>query len=1070
MDECHWDDNDTSYEIKDNTNDSNGSANYEANTETNGSVDGGMCRIGDFIGAKHIYGLQNPISLGDTYSVSTWIKFPLNDKDHITYTIDSTDYQYYNIADRNGSTNSFIFFMKKKNHYFGSWKWYWAVDDANGDPHSSKEITMPSDGWHLVTFNVSDSNTSRYTDGNYTDYIDYNLSNIKLNRVFASDYENNDGNQTIGAYTDEFKIFDENLSDDDIKSIYDNENAKKNWDGTKRVCTCGIRANWWMDECSWNGTTDEVGDFSDYDNNGTAEHNATTESNKTVGGVIYRVGDFNSSDANSSVDVSNSSSLTFDWPLIYMTWMKLKDPNQQTNDDHLENMFTNESWANALRFTEKGHWNGGQQILFSLSIDNDTKYLYSSKQITDTKWHHITAIYDGAYMRIYIDGQEDVNQSETGSITTNTGDNMIASEYNQYYFKGFLDETKVFHQDLNSSQINDIYNNEKDGKNWDGSTRDAPTCPVDNNNNDKNSTFDAWDTFRDINDKNISTKIVAEDFNLTIASLDENGSNYQEFNGTVCSRIIKEGEDNVTDWFKNFFSDKNTSDQTDEGNPQFNVGVAIKKAKAEIIWLKDANKSCSDVQSSSDHNETNSTDNFAIRPNEFNITAISASIYAGENFNISFVALNANDKNTTDYNESKGDSFLVNATEIKSGCKTGDFNLSDFNFSNGGASNIDANYSEVGEINITIKDSNNSHSFAYVDVNDTNDSVRLIASKSKIVAVKPYEINITDINFTVTTGTNWLYMDKNISDMNITLGVTLKALNKQGDALEDFNDTCYAKDVNVTFYYDVNNSEEENLTLDGNLTSDDVNISDINKTLQIPKKLFVSGKANSNYAFGVDRNYSDYKNPLHVALKDVNITTTNIAKNENNATSDKNATFYYARTYTQDLATSKTDDNVTVAILVYDKNASNGYVDGFKEELLNWYKNSKHTAKDGNITNAKVSKTIVKSGDDDGISASISGGDKGVFTITVTNDNNKTGTHYIHLSENNWLWYVPQGFGSDYNDTNDSTCIGHPCIKYNFINNNSNDKNDNTITSGNTNGVQFYKNVTHNNKGVRLFR
>jgi len=113
---------------------------------------------------------------------------------------------------------------------------------------------------------------------------------------------------------------------------------------------------------------------------------------------------------------------------------------------------------------------------------------------------------------------------------------------------------------------------------WDGNSGDydhnniddtdtLSSCNIDcsqDGNNHKKYQFDAWDTFRDINDRNISTKIAAKDFNLTIAALKSDSSNYQEFNGTVCSRIIKEGESNVTDWFKNLFSDKNTSDQTDE--------------------------------------------------------------------------------------------------------------------------------------------------------------------------------------------------------------------------------------------------------------------------------------------------------------------------------------------------------------------------------------------------------------------------------------------------------------------------------------------------------------------------
>jgi len=93
------------------------------------------------------------------------------------------------------------------------------------------------------------------------------------------------------------------------------------------------------------------------------------------------------------------------------------------------------------------------------------------------------------------------------------------------------------------------------------------------------SFFNAWDIFRDISDRHISTKIVNQDFNLTIASLDENGTNYQDFNGTVCAVV-----DNAIS--KLLFKNQNKIDVT------FKISRAIKDARVHLSWKKNVYENC----------------------------------------------------------------------------------------------------------------------------------------------------------------------------------------------------------------------------------------------------------------------------------------------------------------------------------------------------------------------------------------------------------------------------------------------------------------------------------------------
>jgi hypothetical protein len=393
--------------------------------------------------------------------------------------------------------------------------------------------------------------------------------------------------------------------------------------------------------------------------------------------------------------------------------------------------------------------------------------------------------------------------------------------------------------------------------------------------------------------------------------LDENGTNYQDFNGTVCAKV-----DNNTS--KLDFRDQNSSTAT------FKISKAIKDIRVDISWEKDVDGNCSLS------NETNSTDNFAIRPDRFIINSISSPIYAGEDFNISFQALDDSNHSTTGYDENKSTSFDVNGTDIKPTCRVEDLNVSSFRFTDGNASDINASYGEVGEINVTIKEDDNcSKRFAGVDCKDqyilnhwNSDTNTSIDENSTIVTILPYEINITDANLSNIfdlDGNRWIYMDNNISELNVTANVYLSVNNKQHQVLQDFNSSCYAKDVNVTFYYDVNNSNGDvSVTYDGNLTDTNKSIADINKTLQIFKSDFIhDGNISKFYAFNVDRNYSKPLNPIFVDMKDVNATLTT-AKYENNITlSDNNATFYYGRVKTKDVTTNKNSIKHSLHVEVY---------------------------------------------------------------------------------------------------------------------------------------------------------
>src|SRR5690606_8595884 len=76
----------------------------------------------------------------------------------------------------------------------------------------------------------------------------------------------------------------------------------------------------------------------------------------------------------------------------------------------------------------------------------DPLSLYSNREINDRTWHHVAAVYDGAYKLLYIDGELDAWAAVAGTPAVNDEPVWIGgnSQYPGRRFRGHMDEVRIW--------------------------------------------------------------------------------------------------------------------------------------------------------------------------------------------------------------------------------------------------------------------------------------------------------------------------------------------------------------------------------------------------------------------------------------------------------------------------------------------------------------------------------------------------------------------------------------------------------------------------------------------------
>lgn len=447
FDELNWDDANSIIDISGNG--------YHANAVNVTPTEGFICKAADLsaTGINDYIILDNEaLNNRSNFSISLWYKTPKAGRQSI-------------ISGSNSSQFNELIYWFTSNTRFSPW--------IKGGARTITTSSLSDDVWHHLVWTRSGSKNVLYRDGVLqagsatlsTGAL--NITSVILGQEQDSLGGSFDASQAVEGLVDELLIFDKALNADQVLTVYDNESAGLNYDGTPRDCPTPPVAilNMQFDEGSWTGVVgeviDETGNFNGQSKNGadTAQSTSALIGNPgTCGyGAFDGVNDYVALPA-SFENQQGSFTIT--------AWIKpsnLQIGSRIFADDE------NNSQGYAFSLGDPG---SGKLRFYSRGVrpvSVDTQLAVISK---DT-WTFVTAVHnlDTKTREIYVngvaqtvvsnDGQTGVSNTYTNTWGIDTGIASIGGETNSgetaNRFTGAIDEVKMYKKALSAAEINEVY-------------------------------------------------------------------------------------------------------------------------------------------------------------------------------------------------------------------------------------------------------------------------------------------------------------------------------------------------------------------------------------------------------------------------------------------------------------------------------------------------------------------------------------------------------------------------------------------------------------------------------------
>jgi len=188
------------------------------------SVEGKICTAMDFQKSSTLdYALLGKGALDgvEDFTVSVWHKG-----------VAGTDSNALLSGANSSEDNEFLFWFINETTFAGH---------LNGKARSISSSNINTNSWRHLVWRRAGNESCFFIDNTKQGCQQYTSSTLNITSLILGQEQDNvggkfDSGQDWEGVLDELIIFRRALNDSDISSIYNNQNAGKNWDGTKRVC------------------------------------------------------------------------------------------------------------------------------------------------------------------------------------------------------------------------------------------------------------------------------------------------------------------------------------------------------------------------------------------------------------------------------------------------------------------------------------------------------------------------------------------------------------------------------------------------------------------------------------------------------------------------------------------------------------------------------------------------------------------------------------------------------------------------------------------------------------------
>ena len=172
---------------------------------------------------------------------------------------------------------------------------------------------------------------------------------------------------------------------------------------------------------------------------------ATVDSNGKIGSCY-------SFDTGKYLTVTKPVALTKE--ISYSCWVNLSSWNSSSWDCILS-LATGTNWeASRATLCRNG---GGTNLTWNISNGSSYSSVNSNTSLSLNTWYHIACTYDGAKLRIYINGVED-NSTNTSLVPNYGSAKLCIGSWsgNNYNLKGLLNDVRVYNHCLSAKEVKEI--------------------------------------------------------------------------------------------------------------------------------------------------------------------------------------------------------------------------------------------------------------------------------------------------------------------------------------------------------------------------------------------------------------------------------------------------------------------------------------------------------------------------------------------------------------------------------------------------------------------------------------